>query len=744
MDRLGRTAFAQHLSDAIASWNEPESLVIAICGEWGIGKSSLKNLVLEQLRSRGKSVPDIVQFNPWQWTGHEGLTSAFFREVLAVLTGKRDKNTKPVARSLRRYAAYLGVVNTLLAGSKRLLALGLAVVGTLSIAPSLLLSNENAARFAQVMGAAVLLVAAIIAFGQNVLEKIAVWKELSGPGARSLEDYREEVAAALKRYEKAILVVIDDIDRLTDVEIQAVFQLIKANADFPRFVYLVMFQRSIVEAALKRLTSDRGKDFLEKIVQVSFDVPPARQDEVEQLLSEGLERILGPRASATISQGTYWGNVYVGALRPYFQTLRSVKRFLGSLEFHMNLLRTNGTLNVNPVDLIAVETIRLFEPALYRKMRDSKGLLTSARGDAADRKRIAEDIKALVSTASAERLDAATELIRKLFPPAAFAFGDAMYSSSRSEEWKRELRVCAADVFDRYFQLGLSKGEVPQSEVEHVLAVSGDYRALTDTLERLDSDGKLVAMLNQLDSNKTKIEPNNAVAALTALFDVGERLPESQPGTFYLGPEWTICRIAYWVLKAEPEGERTDKLEAILKATIGLRIPTMFIGINTNPQERQSTTADIIIPDSAVGKMQRIVVEKIKGAAAEGQLLGRYDLAYLLFRWRDWDSEAEPRQWASSVSGGSPANALALLRAFLHKGTSQTIGDNVARTTYFMKYSELENFVNLEKVEQQINGLLEAKLSEDDRRVVKEFRKATARKCAGKKEGDFGWEREDD
>jgi hypothetical protein len=61
-----------------------------------------------------------------------------------------------------------------------------------------------------------------------------------------------------------------------------------------------------------------------------------------------------------------------------------------------------------------------------------------------------------------------------------------------------------------------------------------------------------------------------------------------------------------------------------------------------------------------------------------------------------------------------------------------------------MKYSELENFVDLEKIEQQINGLLEAKLSEDDRRVVKEFRKAIARKRDGKKEGDFGWEREDD
>jgi hypothetical protein len=61
-----------------------------------------------------------------------------------------------------------------------------------------------------------------------------------------------------------------------------------------------------------------------------------------------------------------------------------------------------------------------------------------------------------------------------------------------------------------------------------------------------------------------------------------------------------------------------------------------------------------------------------------------------------------------------------------------------------MKYSELENFVELEKLEQQINNLLEAKLSESDWKVVEQFRKAIARKRAGKKEGDFGWEREDE
>lgn len=70
-----------------------------------------------------------------------------------------------------------------------------------------------------------------------------------------------------------ILIGIDDLDRLTADEVRLVFQLIKANADFPNLVYLTLFQRDIVEGNLEKAKSGSGKDFLEKVVQVGFDVP---------------------------------------------------------------------------------------------------------------------------------------------------------------------------------------------------------------------------------------------------------------------------------------------------------------------------------------------------------------------------------------------------------------------------------------------------------------------------------------
>lgn len=61
-DRLGRTVFAESLASAIKGWKGNDSLVIALYGSWGSGKSSIKNMVLESLRKSKKDCPKIVEF----------------------------------------------------------------------------------------------------------------------------------------------------------------------------------------------------------------------------------------------------------------------------------------------------------------------------------------------------------------------------------------------------------------------------------------------------------------------------------------------------------------------------------------------------------------------------------------------------------------------------------------------------------------------------------------------------------
>ena len=45
-DLLGRAEFSKNLSVAISQWKGQDSLVIALYGDWGTGKSSIKNMAI--------------------------------------------------------------------------------------------------------------------------------------------------------------------------------------------------------------------------------------------------------------------------------------------------------------------------------------------------------------------------------------------------------------------------------------------------------------------------------------------------------------------------------------------------------------------------------------------------------------------------------------------------------------------------------------------------------------------------
>jgi len=73
---------------------------------------------------------------------------------------------------------------------------------------------------------------------------------------QSLAELKRLLAKDMAKLKRPLLIVIDDIDRLTSNEIREVFQLVKANADFPNIIYLLMFDRRIVAGALDAISGE--------------------------------------------------------------------------------------------------------------------------------------------------------------------------------------------------------------------------------------------------------------------------------------------------------------------------------------------------------------------------------------------------------------------------------------------------------------------------------------------------------
>jgi predicted KAP-like P-loop ATPase len=74
----------------------PDSFVVGIHGKWGSGKSSLLNLLTEQIDENKKKIQEaeaihVMRFNPWNFSDQHQLIFQFLRQFRAHLKDNRKE-----------------------------------------------------------------------------------------------------------------------------------------------------------------------------------------------------------------------------------------------------------------------------------------------------------------------------------------------------------------------------------------------------------------------------------------------------------------------------------------------------------------------------------------------------------------------------------------------------------------------------------------------------------------------------
>lgn len=667
-DLLGRDPFVALLAKAIRSWRGDYSLVVGLCGPWGCGKTSIRNLVLEALnlpaaqRSwwvrcsqrlfRRKAAPALrlVEFNPWEWSGSDELARAFFEE-LGVALGHGG-----VGRAFRRFA--------------RRLAPAAAGTGFIVQLPALLLAAAAGVLAAMgLAGRPYLAAVGVIALAAGVLaghlKGLRAAAAAAGAGA-SLADLKRGLEKKLRASTGTTLVVIDDIDRLTPDETRLLFRLVRGNANLPRLTYLLLFQHDLVAKALE---PDSGAAFLQKIVQVQLDVPAVGRRALSAVLSERLEKLLGGDAADPPFDRQRWAELLREGLSDFFKNLRDVKRFLAALEFPLGVFKSGGVLEVNPVDLAALEALRMFSPEVWVRVRDSRELLLPnpmliAVGGSLQEKADSE-LRAI--TANQPRQEQTQGVLSLLFPAAARAWGQAR--AVNDELARGALRVCHPDLFDRYFRLYIAPDEIRHAEVLSFVRSGSDREALEAELERMRSDGRLEAFLRALASHAEPVPPAPGLPLVQALCNVlDEPLPggDAAPEPFSLPPLLVAANVLHRHAKQiQDPGKRFAELERAFAECRGLYLPAIEIAIGIDANFRQRHPDESLVTSEQAKELSRAWAAKVQGVAGDGPgFLARPNAAYLLVRWHDWAEGDEFARWLQSAIAGQEG-LIALLRAFL-------------------------------------------------------------------------------
>ncbi|MEW7982313.1 MAG: P-loop NTPase fold protein [Candidatus Sedimenticola endophacoides] len=588
-DLFGHAPFAKSLADSICRYPGSDGLVLALYGPWGSGKSTVLRYVQHYLdRLSEDEQPVVVEFNPWWFSGQENLARAFLGQLQAVLPAKSEK-FKQLGDLLADFAEGIG--------------------GLIDLTG--------------VSGGAGGLIGKLLGHAKRKPKDVPALKE--------------SITAILQKAGKRILVVIDDIDRLTPEETRQLFTVIKALADFPNVVYLLAFDREVAAQAIEQQSGLPGDRYLEKIIQVPFELPPVDRVALRAALFKRLDEVLGETPEGSFDQ-SYWTNVYHDGIDPLIQVPRDVVRLTNTLAVTYPSVR----VEVNPVDFIALETLRVFLPDLYDVIRTNPDRFSGHSRDdryEGDRNAAQAFHEQWVSEVPEELRESTTALLGRIFPK----IGQMGYGPDWLAEWSRNLRACHPEVFPIYFRLTVPPGAVRRSEMTALLALAGAPADFGDALvrakeeKRPDGLSKARALLERLMDHVEKDIPDAQIPTIIqSLLDVGDALndPADERGMFDLGNVSRASRPVYHLLKRVGADQRAGVLEPAIQSGNAVAVQLWLLqALDEEVTKAKDSGEATLLTAGEVKRLKSVWLDRVRTLSGEANFQKHPELPRLLATW---------------------------------------------------------------------------------------------------------------
>lgn len=292
-DLLNRLDFSNHLANILLLNHDDDCLTVSLEGEWGYGKTSVINLVKGALNEK-EVTPIIIEYNPWLAGKPESLIQDFLLQFSSQLNIKDSPDVAlKAAKELIAYSSLFSVAK-LVPG----------VEPWASIVEKVLSK-----------------------FGRST-KKIAELKKLDLLGKK------KKVIAAIEKIKTPIVVIIDDIDRLTPSETFQVLRLVKAVADFSGTSFLLAFDSSYLVSVLDKNNIVNASEYINKIVQLRVPLPVISERGMNELAHLELNNLSDKNLTGRFEvdqERLNW--IFHNYFKHLINNPRELKRFFNHLRF---------------------------------------------------------------------------------------------------------------------------------------------------------------------------------------------------------------------------------------------------------------------------------------------------------------------------------------------------------------------------------------------------------------------------
>jgi hypothetical protein len=245
-DDLDRWRLAAEIVDVVLSTDPDWSARIGVFGKWGDGKTTVLRFAEHLLREK-KNI--VFWFNPWAVQNWNDLWLEFGNRLSAALSDAGipiDDSWLSVPRNSTKWLETKGVAKAVKVGAA-------------------LLGRDKAAD---------------LAFGM-----VSEWLKLDGPQIQAIQK-------RAKTKGKRLVVLIDDLDRCSPDLLPKLLLSLRELLDLPGLTFLLAFDDDTINRTLLNINPawSSGSDFLEKILDFRFYLPPITDEQKQRLVLRALSR----------------------------------------------------------------------------------------------------------------------------------------------------------------------------------------------------------------------------------------------------------------------------------------------------------------------------------------------------------------------------------------------------------------------------------------------------------------------
>lgn len=521
-DRFSRWNFSERIAQVISRRSDPSSIVIGLYGIWGDGKTSVLNFIEKSLSDDENVI--CIKFNPWRFGTEDQLLSGFFFDIAEALDAKLITRGDKLKDFLKKAAPVAGA-----------------------------------------------------AFGADSAGD-AVSSFFYGP---DINELKKRIESALELAKRRVLILIDDVDRLEKAEIHALFRLVKLTADFKYTSYILAFDKDVVASSLQdRYSSsaeNAGEAFLEKIIQVPLHLPAVEKQVLREFCLHGVDEALDIAGiKLTQQQVQEFVRDFSGAFDDCLTTPRKAKLYGNILMFSLPILQGE----VNPVDLMLIEAIRVFCPSLYEALRANKPLFCGAFSDRQYSN--SEQEKQLVrktvdeALASGKNIDKEgfINLLKNMFPKLQSIYGGMSYGSEWYEIWNKGQRVCSESYYQRYFSYAIPVTDISDKVLQKLISESENWNEPFDLernpLNEILTTSAAEILIRKLRNKTGEIKSNSSISLAIAVAQKSDTIPNPEVFSSWTTPFTQAAILVSGLIQNLDKVKRLDLVKACIDAAPSL------------------------------------------------------------------------------------------------------------------------------------------------------------------------------